>query len=124
MINFYPESGHMVYGVENKFYFEAFTDSERSDFAHIENAQLWSVSKNPTFAPSDELVLDNISSTHLGRGHFSFTPDSELKYYFLWEKKSNNEVIFSFYQELAIKFSDVLFHIENPILLNDQDLEV
>lgn len=46
LINIFAESGHMAYNVVNKFYFEAFTDYNKTDFAEFDNAKIFRKLKN------------------------------------------------------------------------------
>lgn len=75
-IQFYPESGHFAFNVDNKIYFEAFTDDSRAEFAELTGGK---VVKRPqgNNQAQETVVLDSIKSEHLGRGSFTFFAEED-----------------------------------------------
>lgn len=74
VVDFYPESGVLIYNVSNKIYFQSWTDSSRSVPADFSGATLVETRLNGTALVTSPVANLSISTVDQGRGFFFYTP--------------------------------------------------
>jgi len=74
VVDFFPESGVLIYNVSNKIYFQSWTDSSRTVPADFSGATLVETRVNGSGVVTSPVANLSISTVDQGRGYFYYTP--------------------------------------------------